>query len=360
MKNFNDVPIRNPKQDRLGLDPFALAISDCIRGIDEPLGSVVAIHGPWGSGKSSAINLIRHHLSENAEDMEFIGFPALMHRNEDALAIGFLKELHAGLSPVLRGKAKPLRRLGANLAGASNFAGMASGLLAGSAGEKAATATLDALGGFIGQSETSEKLQEQLADALNECGKRFLVIIDDLDRLSPDESLAVFRLMKSVGRLPNVMYLLAYDREAMEKAMEQRFPSEGAHYLEKIVQAGFELPEPDKDHLIAMMKEALSSIASDAPDVDPVESGNQFHSIVAPELKTPRDVLRLANTLSVTLTPVSNDVFLPDFVSLETLRVFRPSVHRAIRSNEFVILNAGQPEIPDEVESTEHSPIERM
>jgi predicted KAP-like P-loop ATPase len=86
----------------------------------------------------------------------------------------------------------------------------------------------------------------------------------------------------------------------------------------------------------------LDGLAADLPEIDPVEFGNLFHSIVAPELKTPRDVLRLTNTLSITITPIKSDVFFPDFVCLETLRVFRPSVYRAIRRNKSAILNAGQ------------------
>ncbi|NIZ09824.1 P-loop NTPase fold protein [Pseudooceanicola sp. HF7] len=345
MSNFDDVPITTPDKDRFGCDPFAKAISDCIRSVENPLGSVVAIYGPWGSGKSSVINLVRHHLANDAADFEVINFPAWMYRTEDALAVGFFKELYAGLSPVLSEQTKAagaLRKLGANLAGASSLAGMAVGLFAGSLGEKATTATLDALGGFIEQGETAEDLQATLADALREAGKKFLVIIDDLDRLSPEEALVIFRLVKSVGRLPNVMYLLAYDRETTEQAVARRFPSEGAHYLEKIIQAGFELPQPDQSHLNVMMGEVLDGLAADLPDIDPVEFGNLFHSIVVPELKTPRDVLRLANTLSITITPIKSDVFLPDFVSLETLRVFRPAVYKAIRQNKSAILNAGQ------------------
>ena len=345
MSNFDDAPITTPDKDRFGFDPFAKAISDCILSVANPLGSVVAIYGPWGSGKSSVINLVRHHLANDAPDLEVINFPAWMYRTEDALAVGFFKELYAGLSPVLSDQTKAagaLRKLGANLAGASSLAGIAVGLFAGSLGEKATTATLDALGGFIEQGETAEDLQATLADALREAGKKFLVIIDDLDRLSPEEALVIFRLVKSVGRLPNVMYLLAYDRETTEQAVARRFPSEGAHYLEKIIQAGFELPQPDQSHLNVMMGEELNGLAADLPYIDPVEAGNLFHSIMVPELKTPRDVLRLANTLSITTTPIKSDVFFPDFVSLETLRVFRPAVYRAIRQNKSAILNASQ------------------
>lgn len=354
MSNFDDVPINTPDKDRFGFDPFANAISDCIRSIENPLGSVVAIYGPWGSGKSSVINLVRHHLTNDAPDLDAISFPAWMYRTEDALAVGFFKELYAGLSPVLSDQKKAagaLRKLGANLAGASSLAGMAVGLFAGSLGEKATTATLDALGGFIEQGETAEDLQATLADALREAGKKFLVVIDDLDRLSPEEALVIFRLVKSVGRLPNVMYLLAYDRETTEQAVARRFPSEGAHYLEKIIQAGFELPQPDQSHLNVMMGEVLNGLAADLPAIDPVEFGNLFHSIMVPELKTPRDVLRLANTLSITITPIKSDVFFPDFVSLETLRVFRPGVYRAIRQNKSAILNAGQNDRYDQREA---------
>lgn len=226
MRNFDDVPITSPDKDRFGFDPFASAISDCIRSVENPLGSVVAIYGPWGSGKSSVINLVRHHLANDAADLEVINFPAWMYRTEDALAVGFFKELYAGLSPVLSEQTKAagaLRKLGANLAGASSLAGMVVGLFAGSLGERATTATLDALGGFIEQGETAEDLQATLADALREAGKKFLVIIDDLDRLSPEEALVIFRLVKSVGRLPNVMYLLAYDRETTEQALHVGF-----------------------------------------------------------------------------------------------------------------------------------------
>ncbi|NGM47760.1 hypothetical protein G5B31_19690 [Rhodobacter sp. SGA-6-6] len=65
MPDFNDAPIENPEQDRFGFDPFAHSIARCILALKRPLGSVVAIHGPWGSGKSSVINLVRHHLAQD-------------------------------------------------------------------------------------------------------------------------------------------------------------------------------------------------------------------------------------------------------------------------------------------------------
>lgn len=345
MNNFDDIPISYPSEDIFDIDPFAKTVSDCIRELYNPVGSVVAIYGPWGLGKSSAVGLVLYHLRSNcAKDINIFRFPVWMYRSEDALTAGFFKELYAGLSSVSSKQqaSDALKKLGAQLIGAKSLASATVGMVAGSVGEKATDTVFDVLENFIGQKETVEDLQKQLADALRNGQKRFLVVIDDLDRLSPEEALVIFRLIKSVGHLPNVMYLLTYDRERTEKAVAERFPSEGPHYLEKIVQAGFELPEPPRPLLNAMMFRYLSNIIKSLSEFDRTKFGSFFYSIIAPELKTPRDVKRLANVLSITLRPVKDEVFFPDFIGLETLRTFRPGVYRAIRANKSKILDPSQ------------------
>ena len=61
------------------------------------------------------------------------------------------------------------------------------------------------------------------------------MIIDDIDRLTPQEILAVFQLVKATADFPNVTYLLVYDEVAVSSALESaNFDAQG--YLEKIVQ----------------------------------------------------------------------------------------------------------------------------
>jgi predicted KAP-like P-loop ATPase len=69
--NFNDSPISRPENDKYGFDQFARAIARSIERMATPDGTVIAVNGPWGSGKSSAINLIQHHLRP-AEQQERI------------------------------------------------------------------------------------------------------------------------------------------------------------------------------------------------------------------------------------------------------------------------------------------------
>ena len=58
---------------------------------------------------------------------------------------------------------------------------------------------------------------DELKMSLQKSEKRFLVIIDDLDRLQNDEIRAIMQMVKTVGKLPNVIYLLAYDRAIVWK-----------------------------------------------------------------------------------------------------------------------------------------------
>jgi len=60
----NDKPIDAPEDDRFGIDAFAQALAVAIQKMKAPEGTVIAINGPWGSGKSSAVNLIQHHLKD--------------------------------------------------------------------------------------------------------------------------------------------------------------------------------------------------------------------------------------------------------------------------------------------------------
>lgn len=333
----NDQPISTPAEDRFGIDPFAAALAKSILKIKSPRGSVIALNGPWGSGKSSALNLIRHHLDDavKADEIVVIDFACWWFRGEEALALAFFRELYAGLSPSLGERLKKsLPKLGARLLKAGGALGGAADLAGAGGVGGVAGGAMERLSGLIQQDESVEKLHADLSRALAEQPRRFLVVIDDIDRLSPDEALLIFRLVKSVGRLPNVMYLLVYDRQLAEKIVSERFPSEGPHYLEKIVQAAFELPEPMASDVQQHLLAQIAAICGEVPQSRLVRFMNIFYEGVAPEMRTPRDVGRFTNSLAVTWPAVAGEVDPADFVVLEVFRLLHPDIYRAIRQNK--------------------------
>ena len=334
MSEFDDKPIKLPDEDKFGFKPLAEAMADSISEMTKPEGTVIAINGPWGSGKSSLINLVRNYLPKK-DDLKIIDFKCWWFRGEEALTIAFFRELCSAMDESEKNTKKAISKLGAQLLiKASQPVGAMINLFMPSTGS-VASKSMEFIARLIEQDETVDKLHKELSHTLNEGSKRYLVVIDDIDRLSPDEAMLIFRLVKSVGGLPNVMYLLAYDRQIAEKIVSERYPSEGPHYLEKIVQASFDLPEPTKLVLKnAYLDRTFQRIIAGNTPLNVERFRLLFDAIIDPEMKTPRDLLKILNPLMVTWSAVKDHVDIADFLGIETIRVKRPRLYHALRSNK--------------------------
>jgi predicted KAP-like P-loop ATPase len=64
------------------------------------------------------------------------------------------------------------------------------------------------------------ELKNELVTELAKDTSRIVVVIDDIDRLAADEILQLFQVVKAVADFPNVIYLLAFEREVVVKALE--------------------------------------------------------------------------------------------------------------------------------------------
>lgn len=352
---FNDSPIAIPEEDRFGIDPFARALARSLSEISSPIGATIALNGAWGSGKSSAVNLIRHHLRLITDEERFVivDFKCWWFRGEEALTLAFLQTLNTALGKGLGDKAKELiPKIGKKLLQAGPVVGPAINIATGGIWGTLFSGSLDFTKRFFPQEDSVEGLFRRLSEALEQQSRRFLVVIDDIDRLDPDEALLIFRLVKSVGRLPNVMYLVVFDRELAEKAVKERYPSEGPHFLEKIIQASFELPLPARDDLnSAFLAEVERRCGALTEHEEVRRFMNIFYDVVVPYLNSPRDLTRLTNSIAISWPPVAAEVNVADFVALEVMRVFEPGLYNAIRSNKEHVCGTrpqhGQPENPE-------------
>lgn len=333
---FNDTPIQSEDDDLYGISPFAQSLAKSIKRIKDPIGTTIALNGAWGSGKSSAVNLIRAELDKPNDDSLVISdFKCWWYRGEEALALAFLQNLNALLGDTLKDNVKDLiPKLSRGLLQAGPVIGAAVAMTPASPLAPFATASANFAKRFFSDDDTLETTFQKLAGVLAEQDRRFLIIIDDIDRLSPDEALAIFRMVKSVGRLPNVIYLLVFDRALADQAVAERYPSEGPHFLEKIIQAGFEIPMPLRTDLNRAILVAIESICGQPEEQKIKRIMNLFHDIVAPYLTTPRHVARFQNAISVTWPAIAGEISLADFIALETLRLYEPTVFQAIRANK--------------------------
>ncbi|MDX8449634.1 KAP family P-loop NTPase fold protein [Mesorhizobium captivum] len=335
MSISSDLPIALPSEDRYGLDPFARALAASIANMPAPMGAVLALNGPWGAGKSSAINLIEHHLKSSIETgrIVLVPFNPWWFAGADALILAFFRELGKAIGPSLPSKlGKSINSLGQRVSALGAIAGAIADMKAPGLGAIVSGAA-QLIGKATASGKTVEEEHRQVSKALASQAKRFLVIIDDIDRLNPDDVITMFRLIKSVGRLPNVIYLMAFDRQIAERIVAERFPSEGPTYLEKIIQGSFELPPPQLDHLRWHCAEVAMQIMGEPGDAKKTRFWNIFYDIVSPTLRTPRDVGRLGNQLASTWSAVAGNVDRADFLAVTALQLSEPTIYAAIRQN---------------------------
>ena len=333
---FNDSPIERAEDDLYGFASFAKSLAQSIKSINAPVGTTIALNGQWGSGKTSVINMVRHEI-ENAGDEEIVisDFKCWWYRGQDALALAFLQNLNALLINTLSDKVKDLvPQIGQLILQVGPDIGTALSLTP--AGPLAAftESGLKSLQRFFPKGNTLESTFRKLTEALANEDRRFLIIVDDIDRLSPEEALAVFRVIKSVGCLPSVIYLIAFDRELAEKAVAENYPSEGPHFLEKIIQASFQLPMPLRTDLNDAIFNVIQQTCGPLDEKYQTRFFNIFYDVVAPHLTTPRHVVRFRNAISVTWPAIASEVNIADFIALETLRLYEPSLFHTIHANK--------------------------
>ncbi len=333
---LSDTPISTIADDRFGVTPFAQSIARSVLRIAKPVGTVIALNGAWGSGKSSIVNLIRSEISKS-EDKTLVvtEFKCWWFRGEEALMLAFLQHLDAILRNSFGDRAKGvISALCRPLLQAAPTVASTLAVATGHVWIKPIGGFAKILEGWLFSGKTVEQAFKQVTDLLASGNKRFLIVIDDIDRLTPDEAIAIFRLIKSVGHLPNVTYLLAFDRELADKAVEVRFPSEGPHFLEKIIQASFEVPEPLKTDLNNAIYSAIVEICGQISPERRLHTMNLFWDVVSPYLSSPRHVVRFRSAISVTWPSIANEVSLGDYIALETIRLYEPALFKAIRQNK--------------------------
>jgi hypothetical protein len=175
------------------------------------------------------------------------------------------------------------------------------------------------------------QVRGDLQRRLRDLDRPIVVFIDDIDRLTPNEVREVMRLVKLVGDLPGVRYILAFDRRRVELALADS-AEDGRAYLEKIVQAPHDLPivSPAKLRRLALGELGERLNGRELSFFSQAAWDNLYGAGVAPMLETLRDVRRFANVAPAALTLTAGEVAAQDVLALEGLRLFDPDVHAAL------------------------------
>ncbi|MCW8176727.1 KAP family P-loop NTPase fold protein [Verminephrobacter aporrectodeae] len=334
---------RPAEKDSLGWSSFA---ENLARSLPLPEGSesvVVGIEGTWGSGKSTFIEFIKRSLLAQGNADPKASKPIIVEFNPwamseipwatseiDALDEELITQISVEIGNHSGGK---FLKVAENLL---LYAGFISSIkwskYIPKPRNKFSEKLLEALG-FI-----SKKAQENIKECLSEIdlGKRksdviaglaglnrpLIIIIDDLDRLPPEGIRLIIKMIKTVLDFPRTLYLLAYDKSIVARALGSDNEEDGLQHLEKIVQAAYRIPVPSHQQLKQFAEEKISNLLTGLKiTLRPFEEALYAPAIdqVARLSRHTRDIVRTTNRLLLILPVICKEVNVADAIVFEAL-----------------------------------------
>ncbi len=181
-----------------------------------------------------------------------------------------------------------------------------------------------------------ETLKRKLR-ALHGC--KIVVVIDDLDRLTPEEAVEMVSLVKGLGDLPNVVYVLCCDEVRLSQLLNTHLKLDGREYLEKIIQYPVHLPTLHPADLSGLLDADLSELLPPLESADQARLSHAWFSIIRAYTTTPRDVRRLMNAFSMAIAGLGDHTDPIELLVLETIRLNEPEIYDWVRQNIDELVN---------------------
>jgi len=344
-KLHHDAAQALPERDEFGFqalaDQLRHNIVALLEGERAAGGFTLGLEGRWGSGKSTILNYLRLSLKAvlNPKTQFLLDFDPWW-LEEDANIVSAL--LSAVLDAMPKGEAGKAASAIGKLAGAAGKLPEGFDVLLSLSkkteriGElvKVAREAGGDLGKLLNASKPARKLRDEVADAFKSKGFSFIVLIDDLDRLAPEQAIRVMSAIKSIADLPGFVYVLAYDPAALGNILKSFKPPLGADYFEKIVNVSVPVPPVTASQVEGFVSGLLNPVFRDALQASPVHK-----SALISLLDAPRDAIRLANSVNFWAASKTNELYLPDFILLEAIRQVRSAAYTGILQTSDIWLN---------------------
>lgn len=306
---ITDKPIQNNSEDKLKLSRYSNVLSTFINQADTPL--TVGLQGEWGTGKTSMLYMLLEHFKrENVATSWVNTWEYSMFRNPSETTPAILKGMltNLKLSCENEGKwtieekskdsVKKVFRFLGNVANQviSNQTGV--DIKGASSGEDAAQE----------QAEIAEIKKEiaiiiaKLIEDTNNQYKKVVFLVDDLDRIPPEQAVEVLESLKNLFDVPNCVFVLAIDYDVVVKGLESKFGKkteenerEFRSFFDKIIQVPFSMPTGTYD-MGNLLSEKLTSLSIAIPE----DLNESYTNVVKYTIGfNPRSLKRYINSFSL-------------------------------------------------------------
>ena len=328
--SVSDVAVGNDgeKDDQLETRGYAQTLSDFILECQTPL--TIGVQGEWGSGKTSLINMVEGYLEatndENRGDriysLQINTWEHSLLQTPEGTLLSIIQEIIDNLidknKDKEQNKTKWKQEFGSvmrSLAGSAAWVGLAAvggtAVLNAARQEQANARDLRKDDEPVVRENIIKKLREKLRELTTTIKSqpgnfdRFVIFIDDLDRLEPPVAVAVLELLKNIFNIPHTVFVLAIDYQVVVKGLKDKFGEltpdnerEFRSFFDKIIQVPFMMPmanyklETYVKHLLEQIRYFKSELQED----ELVKLTKVVRQTIG---RNPRSLKRLTNSLAL-------------------------------------------------------------
>ena len=181
--------------------------------------------------------------------------------------------------------------------------------------------------------ENIEKWQANLKNLILSSDKKYVLFIDDLDRATSVQIRFLFKMLGSLFNLPNVIFVLLYDRSRLEKILQDDNKL-NTSFAEKVFNLELQVPKVSENSVQKIYRSCLINLARryNVSDKEVNNLDSAFQLIIK-SIDNPREFIRFLNSIcyiafSPDINLNRNDLLLIEYISFK-----QPDLFQLIKEN---------------------------
>ncbi|MFQ2068099.1 P-loop NTPase fold protein [Aeromonas veronii] len=339
-KYHNDQPILGgPNEpDLLNRFDFANHLANVLLLNHDDDCLTVSLEGEWGYGKTSVINLVKYVLSEKENTPIIIEYNPWLAGKPESLIQDFLLQFSSQLN--INDNSEVALKAAQELIAYSSLFSVAKLVPGAEPWASIIEKVLSKFGSSTKKIAELKKLdllgkKKAVVAAIEKIKTPIVVIIDDIDRLTPSETFQVLRLVKAVADFSGTSFLLAFDSNYITSVLDKNDIVNASEYINKIVQLRIPLPVISERGMNELANSELANL-SDKNLTDRFETDQErlswiYHNYFKRLINNPRELKRCFNHLRFVLEQVEGQVCFSDIFSLSIIATKANSIYEHIK-----------------------------
>lgn len=347
IKFFKDKAITTINKDKLGRSKFVDRLYELIKKCNTSKTSfTIDINGKWGDGKTSIINLLKEKFSDKEDkNYTFIDFDVWKvsankenidneiylqifdkikyFKNKDNFDYGFL---------LLSRFINKFRQLLIFMLICTIFANFKEFVNIISDKIERILVIVTAFWGFIkyyhhiiGKKDILKSLLEKTKN------EKYIIVIDDFDRLEQEEICNLISFIKSNLDLPNLIFIFVYDRNIINAVLKEQYKYD--NFLEKIVNCQLDVPQIKERYLVKFLENEIERI--NLKNFDNYRYSRCCKDLLPYYFTNIRKIKRFLNQFSNDYNMLINtEIDGNDFLFIEIIKHFEFDLYCFIMNNE--------------------------